>query len=161
MRVFLTLTVAAVLAAGLSESNLRAQLSLEQPHLVGVWRLDVEKSRYSPGPPPKGEVRTYARDASGVTGKIERHYADGRLDVIEYRADYDRDYPVSGTRLYDLVRFRRVDEHTTEGVLSHAGSVYGSSRRTISADGRTLTITFRRTEPGDMVNNVALYHKER
>lgn len=156
MRLVLTLVLLTVLPA----LDLAAQAKLENPHLIGVWRLDLEKSRYSPGPPPAGEVRTYTRDQEGVAGKIERRYRDGRVDVIEYRAGYDHDYPVSGTRLYDMARFRRVDDSTTEGVLSHAGKIYGYSRRTISPDGKTLTITFRRTEPGDMVNNVAVYQKQ-
>lgn len=156
MRRVLTLFVLAAVPA----LDLAAQRPTEQPHLIGVWRLDLEKSRYSPGPPPLGETRIYARDKEGVTGKIDRRYSDGRHEVIEYRAGYDHDYPVSGTRAYDMARFRRVDDHTTEGVLSHAGKIYGYSRRTISPDGRMMTITFRRTEPGDMVNNVAIYHKE-
>lgn len=131
------------------------------PHLLGTWRLDLSKSRYIPGPPPRAETRTYARDPAGMTGRIERHYADGRMDVIEYRADNDRDSPVSGTQAYDMARFRRVDEYTTESVLSHAGRVYGYARRILSADGQTLTITFRREEPGDMVNNVAVYARAR
>ena len=156
MRLVLTL----VLLAAFPVLDLAGQSPLENPQLIGVWRLDLDKSRYSPGPPPTGETRIYARDKEGVTGKIDRRYTDGRRDIIEYRAGYDHDYPVSGTRAYDMARFRRVDDFTTEGVLSHAGKIYGYSRRTISADGKTMTITFRRTEPGDMVNNVAIYHKE-
>ena len=158
-RRFLRLLLTAVLLATTPLVHLVAQS--EPNPLLGTWRLDLAKSRYSPGPPPTAETRIYARDAAGVVGQIDRRYADGRRDVIDYRADYDRDYPVSGTKLYDLVRFRRIDEYTTEGVLSHAGQVYGSSRRVLSADGETMTITFRRTELGDMVNNVAVYHKER
>lgn len=133
--------------------------SATNPHLFGTWRLDLAKSRYTPGPPPRGETRIYARDATGVKGIIERHYADGRKEVIEYRADADQDSPVSGTQAYDTARFRRIDDNTTEAVLSHAGRVYGYARRIISADGQTLTITFRRLETGDMVNNVAVYSK--
>ena len=128
--------------------------------ILGTWRLDLSKSRYSPGPPPRGETRIYARDATGVIGRIERHHADGRTEVIDYRADANHDVPVYGTRAYDAIRFRRVDPHTIEGVLSHAGNVYGFSRRIISPDGQTLTVTFRREERGDMVNNVAVYRKD-
>jgi hypothetical protein len=128
-------------------------------HFLGTWRLDLTKSRYAPGPPPRAETRVYARDATGVKGTIERHHADGRKEVIEYRADSDQDTPVSGTQAYDTARFRRVDDNTMEAVLSHAGRVYGYARRIISADGQTLTITFRREEPGDMVNNIAVYSR--
>jgi hypothetical protein len=151
-----------VLALAVVPASSRAQTSPSiNPHLLGTWRLDVTRSRYTPGPAPRAETRIYARDAAGMTGKIERHYADGRKEVIEYRADADRDSPVSGTQAYDMARFRRVDDQTTEAVLSHAGRVYGYARRILSADGETLTLTFRREEPGDMVNNVAVYSRAR
>jgi len=128
---------------------------------IGTWRLDLSRSKYSPGPAPKSETRIYARDGTGMTGRIDRHYADGRREVIDYRADSDHDSPVSGTQAYDAVRFMQIDARTTEAVLSHAGRVFGTARRSLSENGDTLTITFRRIEPGDMVYNVAVYHKEK
>jgi len=156
------LSAGLVLVLGSSGAGFSAQVpstvSIE-PGLLGTWQLDLAKSRYVPGPPPRGETRTYARDADGVTGRIERHYADGRREVIDYRADANHDTPVSGTQAYDAIRFTRVDRYTTEAVLSHAGRVWGTARRVLAEDGATLTITFRRFEPGDMVSNVAVYSK--
>lgn len=158
----------------LASALLGSTILLAQPHLlaqsvpaaaddllVGTWRLDVARSKYSPGPPLKDETRIYTRDAAGINGRIDRQYADGRREIIDYRADLDRDVPVSGTKAYDAVRLKTIDAYTTEGVLSHAGRVFGFSRRVISADGETMTITFRREEPGDMVNNSAVYRKAR
>jgi hypothetical protein len=159
VRAFLAFTVI-VLTAPLHGDAQSSAIPI-QDVLLGTWRLDLSKSRYSPGPPPRSETRLYARDDKGVVGRIDRVYADGTREVIDYRADANHDVPVSGTRAYDAVRFRRIDEYTTEGVLSHAGHVYGYSRRIISPDGQTLTITFRREERGDMVNNYAVYIKER
>jgi hypothetical protein len=149
-----------VLGLSLVDSGTLAQSSgNEQDPLFGTWRLDLSKSKYMPGPPPRSETRTYTRDAAGVKGRIDRHYADGRREVIDYRADADHDSPVSGTQSYDAIRFKRVDRYTTEAVLSHAGRVWGTARRVLSEDGGTLTIMFRRFEPGDMVSNVAVYSK--
>jgi hypothetical protein len=152
----------ATLVLALPATDLRAQVPASQPDpILGTWRLDLSKSRYSPGPAPRGETRIYARDAAGMKGQIDRHYADGRREVIDYRADADHDSPVSGTQSYDAIRFTRVDRYTIESVLSHAGRVWGTARRVLSEDGETLTIVFRRTEPGDMVNNVAVYRKQK
>ena len=150
-----------VLALPIADLRAQAPSAADQDRLVGTWRLDLSKSRYSPGPPPRSETRLYARDEAGMRGQINRHYADGRREVIDYRADADHDSPVSGTQAYDAVRFTRVDRNTTESVLSHAGRVWGTARRVLSEDGETLTIMFRRTEPGDMVNNVAVYRKDK
>jgi hypothetical protein len=127
--------------------------------LIGTWRLDLARSRYVPGPPPISEVRIYSRDRDGLKGVIRRKYAD-REDVIEYRAEFDRDYPVFGARTYDAVRLKRLDARTAEAVLSHAGRVYGTARRTIAKDGRTMTVEFQREDGASTVRNVAVYRKE-
>ena len=158
----LLLLGAAILVAPLS-SELTAQSrgNAGQERLLGTWRLDLAKSKYSPGPALRSETRVYTRDGKGVKGIIDRVYGDGRREVIEYRAEVNIDVPVSGAKAYDAIRFKVVDDLTTEGVLSHAGRVFGSSRRVIAEDGETMTITFRREEPGDMVNNFAVYRKAR
>lgn len=128
--------------------------------LVGAWRLDVAKSRYRPGPAPKSETRTYIRDGENVLGVIQRVFPDGRRERIEYTANYDREYPVTGTEDYDHVVLKRIDRYTSEAVLSHAGRVFGTARRVIAADGKSMTITFRRdSETGVSVLNVAHYDK--
>lgn len=131
-----------------------------QDLLLGTWRLDVARSTYVPGPPPRSETRTYARDGDGVKGTIHRQRADGRKEVIEYRADFDHEYPVTGAEAYDTIRLKRIDERTAEVVLSHAGRVYGRARRVISEDGLTLTIAFRQGDRETFTNNVAIYRKE-
>lgn len=151
-----------LLASTSASPHLLAQSAhQEEAHLIGVWQLDLSKSKFSPGPPPTRETRTYTRDDKGVAGRIERHFDDGRVDVIDYRADYDRDHLVYGSRTYDTLLLRRIDALTAEAVLSHAGRVFGTARRVMSPDGQTMTVTFRRTEPGDMIYNVAVYRKRK
>lgn len=131
----------------------------EQDLLLGTWQLDLSKSKYSPGPAPRGETRTYARDDEGLKGTIRRRLADGREEVIEYRADFDHEYPVAGTEAYDTIKLTRIDARTAEAVLSHAGRAFGTARRVVSDDGQTLTIEFRR-EGGSAIHNVAVYRKQ-
>ena len=135
-------------------------VSSEQDLLVGTWQLDVAKSRYTPGPPPRSETRTYVRDADGMKGTIRRRHDNGRDEVIEYRADFDHEYPVMGTEAYDTIRLKRIDARTAEAVLSHAGRVFGTARRVVSEDGRTLTITFRQEDRGILESNVAVFRKQ-
>jgi hypothetical protein len=160
-RLLLLLSAAILVAPVSSELIAQSRGNAGQERLLGTWRLDLAKSKYSPGPALRSETRIYTRDGKGVKGVIDRVYGDGRREVIEYRAEVDIDVPVSGAKAYDAIRFKVVDELTTEGVLSHAGRVFGSSRRVIAEDGETMTITFRREEPGDMVNNFAVYRKAR
>jgi hypothetical protein len=155
------LLVVAIIAVG-TDSVLTAQASVstEPDQLIGAWQLNVARSKYRPGPAPTGEIRTYVRDGENVLGVIQRTFPDGRRERIEYTANYDREYPVTGTEEYDHVVLKRIDRHTSEAVLSHAGRVFGTARRVIAADGKTMTITFRRdSETGVSVLNVAYYDK--
>jgi len=129
-------------------------------HLIGVWQLNASKSRYFPGPPPTSETRTYSREGDSVVGVIRRTFKDGRRERIEYTADFDREYPVMGTEDYDHVVLKRIDDYTSEAVLSHAGRVYGIARRVIASDNRSMTITFRReNQSGASVYNVVIYDR--
>ena len=129
-------------------------------HLVGVWQLNAAKSRYFPGPGPIMETRTYMREGEDVVGVIQRTFQDGRRERIEYTANFDREYPVMGTDDYDHVTLKRIDEYTSEAVLSHAGRVYGTARRVIASDNKSMTITFRRqNETGPSVYNVVYYDR--
>ena len=53
------------------------------PQLIGTWRLNVAKSKYSPGPPLRSETRVYTRSADGVKGVVSRVYSDGRAERLE------------------------------------------------------------------------------
>jgi hypothetical protein len=153
--------VALVAFASATPAGQRAPAAAKMPeHLVGVWQLNAAKSRYFPGPGPIMETRTYVREGEDVVGVIQRTFQDGRRERIEYTANFDREYPVMGTDDYDHVTLKRIDEYTSEAVLSHAGRVYGTARRVIAADNKTMMITFRRqNESGPSVHNVVHYDR--
>ena len=125
---------------------------------VGTWRLILQKSKYYPGPAPKIETRSYEADGDFLKCTIRRVDAKGRAETIAYRANYDNPYPVTGSPDYDAIKMTRIDDHTAESVLSHAGRVFGVARRVLSADAMTMTITLRR-EGEVLTNNVAFYER--
>ena len=162
MRPRLLLVVLAVVSLPVVPTVHALQLrsAAEPPsQLIGTWRLNVAKSKYSPGPPLRSETRVYSRSADGVKGVVSRVYSDGRAERFEYMANFGKDIMVTGIPEYDSVTLRKVDELTSDAVLSHAGNVYGVARRTIAADGRTMTITFDRKSQEARVHNVAVYDK--
>jgi hypothetical protein len=160
-RFFVQSLLLAATASFLTPDGRAQPITAEQELLLGSWRLDLVKSRYTPGLPPRNETRTYVRDQQGMKGTINRRREDGREEVIEYRADFDHEFPVMGTAAYDTIRLKRIDARTAEAVLSHAGRVFGTARRVISEDGRTMTITFRQEDrAGVLENNIAVYRKQ-
>jgi hypothetical protein len=161
LRSFALVVAAVVALAGAAPAAQRAPVAPKLPdHLVGVWQLNLAKSRYFPGPGPTSETRTYTREGDSVVGVILRMFQNGRRERIEYTANFDREYPVMGTEEYDHVVLKRIDEYTSEAVLSHAGRVYGIARRVIASDNKSMTITFRReNQTGPSVYNVVYYDR--
>lgn len=159
MRPVTFLVCVAIAGAAVSLRTQTAAVGKDDP-IIGVWQLNVAKSKYHPGPGPISETRTYKRGANGVEGTIQRRFANGRSERIEYVAEYDREYPVSGTEEYDHILLKRIDERTAQAVLSHAGRVYGIARRVISASGTSMTITLKReSSNGQAVLNTAVYER--
>jgi hypothetical protein len=136
-----------------------SQFSRGEQALLGTWRLELAKSTYFPGPAPRSEIRSYTPDSEGVKGTIRRTHANGRVETIAWRSDYDHEQAVTGTPAYDAIVLKRVDDWTAESTLSHAGIVYGTARRTISIDGRTLTISFQRKTQDETIRNIAVYRR--
>jgi hypothetical protein len=129
-----------------------------QDPVIGQWRLDVSKSKYTPGPGPKGETRTYRLTEEGLKAVIVRTRQDGRVETIEYGADYDSVNHVIGTPDYDAVQLTRISAYVSEATLSHAGKQFGTARREIAKDGMTMVITFQQ-DSQTRIHNVAHYVK--
>ena len=126
--------------------------------VIGTWQLDVAKSKSKPGPGPKSETRVYGWTGDGIAAVITRTHRDGRVEMIEYGADHDSVDHVLGTPDYDAVRLKRVDAFTSEATLSHAGRLFGTARRVIAPDGKSMVITFRQ-EGQTPITNVSVYTK--
>jgi hypothetical protein len=129
---------------------------------VGTWKLNVAKSKYSPGPPPKSATVTYEETADGIRRTGESISAEGTKTSFEYSAKYDgKDYPVTGSDVFNAISLKRVNDHTAEATLKKDGKPVSTARRVISKDGKTLTITISGTNAqGEKTRNVAVYDKQ-
>jgi hypothetical protein len=103
--------------------------------VVGTWHLDVAKSSYNPGPPPKSQTRIYREQDGGVKAIVVTVYKNGNSETVHYPANYDgKEHPVEGSPDTDGILMQRIDDNTAESVLTHAGHTIGTARRTVSAD---------------------------
>jgi hypothetical protein len=111
--------------------------------LVGTWKLNAAKSTFSPGPAPKSMTVTYsAVGADGVKIAVDQTPATGAAQHWEMTAHYDgKDYPVTGNPLADTVSLKKVDDLTGESTFKKGGKVTATNTRTLSKDGKTLTVT--------------------
>ena len=130
--------------------------------VVGTWVLNVAKSKFSPGPAPKSESRTYAMAGNEIKATSTGVDADGKSTSAAWTVVYDgKERPVTGDPDADTLSLKRVDPNTIEFTEMKAGKVVLSGTRTVSKDGKTLTITTKGTNAkGQKVDNVVVYDKK-
>ena len=128
---------------------------------VGVWKLNVKKSKYVPGPAPKEQTRTYIEQKGGVRGTVRTVFTTGKETIVIYPVDYDgKEHPVEGSPDMDGIAMARVTEYISESKLIHAGVVIGLARRTVNPDGKSMIISYEGILQGVKVNNTAYYERQ-
>jgi hypothetical protein len=155
---FRTLAIGAVLALGFPAMSLRAQAA---DPASGTWELNLAKSTFSPGPPPKSLTRTFEVTGADVKYTLKGIDAEGKPTLVQFTAKYDgKDYPVTGSPDFDAISLKRVDAVSTEATLKKGGKAVQTSTRVVSKDGKTLTLTVKGTNAkGQAVNNVTVFDK--
>jgi hypothetical protein len=114
--------------------------------VIGTWKLNLAKSTFSPGPAPRSQIRTYAESPQGITLTLKTTAADGKeiTTSVTFKED-GKPYAVSGNPEYDIVSAKRLDALTVQSLLMTAGVTVGTSVRTVSQDGKTLTFAQKGT----------------
>ena len=131
---------------------------------IGTWKLNVAKSKYSPGPAPQS--LTMKVEAAGLGEKVTAEFvsADGTRVTTGYTANFDgKDYPLTGSPIADTVSLKRVNARTTIYTDKKRGKVVQTLTLTwtVSQDGKTMTVTAKGTNAqGQAVNNMALFEKQ-
>jgi hypothetical protein len=128
----------------------------------GTWKMNPEKSKYSPGPMPKNltvvvecDDANYKIDATGTDG-------DGKPMHVQYSAKFDgKDYPATGVVNADSVSVKRIDANTIETVQKKDGKVMMTITSRVSKDGKTRTSTWHgKNAEGKDVHNVVMFDKQ-
>jgi len=124
--------------------------------VAGSWRLNVAKSNYQGGAPPKSQTTTLHAMADGLHEVVERTNADGTTTKWEVAAKYDgRDYPVKGDPARDTVAMTKVDRNTVDIVNKKAGAVVSRMRILVAPDGKSRTNTV--TDPSGQKTTAVLF----
>ena len=128
----------------------------------GNWKLNLAKSKYDPGPPPKGPNFTKIEAMEGgLKLTIDGVNSAGKPTHVEWSGKFDgKDNPVKGDPNRDTSALKKIDDYTLEVVNKKDGKVTTTNRQVYSRDGKTRTVTTTGTNvKGMKVNNVAVYEK--
>ena len=130
-----TITLVVVLLT--SSTGLRAA---DDP-LMGNWKLNVSKSKYETGKPPKIYTRTHEAIPNGMKVAREEVDAAGQVFHPAWTAKFDgKDYPIQGEPggFVDSLYLKRLDPYTVVGGSKKNGVLINELRWEVSKDGKTL-----------------------
>jgi hypothetical protein len=108
--------------------------------IVGTWTLNIAKSKFTSGPAPTAATRVYT-EASGVYSLEQRITGSDGKEVpfkVQYREGQDE--ALTGANGIDHIHAMKVDAKTWDFVMKSGGKEVGRVHRTVSADGKTLTV---------------------
>jgi hypothetical protein len=134
--------------------------------MLGTWRLNLEKSQFSPGPAPKGLTHTLQGDGENRRFTSTSVDAEGGLRTFTTMHIYDGlPHPVEGTpnflAVFDASAYTRID--TNAVILSRfkAGKLVQVETLVVSTDGKTWTATRLGMDAnGRKINDIAVYDKQ-
>ena len=128
---FHSLMVGTMLVAAVSATAVAADAP---DSVIGTWTLNLDKSKFEPGPAPKSQTRTYAQTADGLAMTMAGVAADGTPISNKATYKYDgHDYPVSGSADYDTLSVTRINGTTAKGTQKKNGKIVGTAVRSVSA----------------------------
>jgi hypothetical protein len=130
--------------------------------LDGSWNLNVSKSVYSPGPPPKSQTLVVSTSGQGKKVAAEIVNAQGGTLSVHWTASFDgKDHPVIGSPVFDAVSLKRIDASTIEQSFKRAGKTMTISTFQVAMDGAVMTNTIKGTDiKGEVLQVLAVYDKQ-
>ena len=130
---------------------------------VGTWKLNLAKSKYSPGPAPKSQtLKIEAWGDDGVKYTADGVGADGKPTHAEFQAKYDgKDYPFKGNPDADMLSYKRIDANTLQATTKLNGKATITAKAVVSADGKTRTVTQVGTNAqGQLLSITSVYERQ-
>ena len=153
----LMVSLAAVCALVLSSS-----VALAADNWLGTWKVDLAKSKYSPGPAPKSYTLMFEETPDGIRLTSDGVLADDSAHHATYVSKFDgKDVPWEGNPDADVAAPKKIDDNSYMNTWKKGGKTTMTAKVVVSADGKTLTVTQTGIDAkGQAVNNTAVYKKQ-
>lgn len=125
---------------------------------MGTWKLNEAKSKFPAGA-GKNHTVVYAAAGDSVKVTVDGVDKDGKPTHNEWTGKFDgKEYPVTGDPTSDMRSYKKVNDHKLELTATKDGKKTLSGTITVSADGKTRTVT---TKSADRKGSAtAVYDKQ-
>ena len=148
----------AVLAAVLSFTAVVACFAAN-PHM-GTWKLNEAKSKLAPGM-GKNSTVVYSEQKDKIKITVDGVDKDGKPTHSVWVGKADgKAYKSKGNLPWDAAAYKVVNDRTYEITTMKDGKMFGTGMSTVSADGKSRTVTLNSTDAsGKKVKGKAVYDK--
>jgi len=129
---------------------------------IGSWKMDMGKSKFSPGPGPKSQTVKFEQTKDGIKLTTDSVAADGKVRQGSYVSRFDgQDVAWAGNPDADTASPKKIDDNSYENTWKKGGKTTVTTKAVVSKDGKTLTVNQTGINAkGEAVNNVAVYNKQ-
>jgi hypothetical protein len=123
---------------------------------TGTWKLNVAKSKFSPGPAPKSQTVTIQQDGKVTVTGVD---ATGQPISWSYTANGDGPATITGLPNSSVI-VNRIDDRNRENTWKmNGGSSTGHAA--IAKNGKTMKYTLKGTDAkGETVHDVEIYERQ-
>ena len=116
---------------------------------LGTWKLTACETSRPDLPHPTGGITTFTQEEDAIHYSNDGVWSDGRTSKASAVLQMDGTwFPIAGSLVADSLSFRRLEDGSFEAKMQKAGVGVGTTRSTISADGRAMTGHWEFAGPG-------------
>jgi len=128
----------------------------------GTWKINLAKSKFSPGPAPTSGSVTIKIENGTETYSSETVSADGKTVSASFTAKLDgSDAPVTGNPYGDTISIKHPSPRAFVATIKKDGKVTVTVHVTVAADGKSRTATYSgKNAEGKVVHDVIVYEKQ-
>jgi hypothetical protein len=141
---------------------LSSSVALAAENWLGTWKLNVAKSKYSPGPGPKNLTIKLEATADGIKLTSDGVNSEGKPTHGEYVSKFDgKDVPWEGNPDADTAAAKKIDDNSYENIWKKDGKTTISAKVVVSKDGKTINTTQTGTDSkGRTVKNTLVWDRQ-
>src|SRR5438874_8048171 len=110
--------------------------------LIGTWKLNLDRSKYSPDPAPRSLTLKYEQEGQNIKNTSQGIDARGNPTTGALMHIYDgQPHPSTGSPDFDASAYTRVDANTIIWGRFKGGKLVAVGTGVVSQDGKTWTTT--------------------
>ena len=141
---------------------LSGSMALAADNWIGTWKLNVAKSKYTPGPGPKSQTLKFEATPAGIKLSTDGVNAEGAAIKGSYTSKFDgKDVRWAGNPDADMAAPQKTDDNNYTNTWKKGGKAVVTAKVVVSADGKTLTVTqVGKNAKGEAMNTTGVYEKQ-